>query len=776
MIQQVSHYQIKGLLGQGGMGVVYRADDPRLFGEVAVKILRLTEPDPFLSQEEQRKEALKQQQAWQRFEREAKVVARLQHVAIVPVYDFGRVQVRGLEYPFMVMRLMKGGSLEKRLQQGALPLDEVVRIVERLATGLDKVHGKGIVHRDLKPANILFDEDGWAYLADFGIAKLLDAKTLLSQSTSIHLTQSRAMPGTPAYMSPEQTYTKAHRKVKLDGRSDIYALGAIVYEMLTGKRPYHEAMDLPQIMYAHRYLPVPRLDEFRTDLGAGWQAVIDQAMAKEPDERYATAGALAAALKPLISTSPAPVVTLPTAATHLEAGNRYYQQGNYDAAIAEYSRALLLDVNSSPGYLYRGVVYHIKGQFDKAIPDYNQAIRLNPNDPNSYHYRGLAYYNIGQLSQAIRDYDHALRLKPDYNEAANNRQAAVKALMALIKDEARLKNLPPKQRVATYLALFNNPSLLASLPPTRRAAFGVDLANLGDPRKEIMTVEGMLFCYVPPGAFWMGSNEGRDDNKPLHQLDIPYGYWISRDLISNAQFQQFIDAGGYRTERYWAEAKAAGVWKNGQVKGLLDRDWRSAPYDWGEPFTLPNHPVVGVNWYEALAFTRWLTERLGSQMGLPSEAEWEKAARGGLMIPATPLIRPASALSVPQGLTMMSNPLPQRRYPWGDEVEAAYINSEKAGIGTTSALGVFHKDQSPYGCQEMGGNVYEWTRSLYQSYPYLLDGKREELSAPKSEFRVFRGIGSFYNSTISVGFSLRHWLGPDDEHFWGIRVFRLPNL
>jgi formylglycine-generating enzyme required for sulfatase activity len=297
----------------------------------------------------------------------------------------------------------------------------------------------------------------------------------------------------------------------------------------------------------------------------------------------------------------------------------------------------------------------------------------------------------------------------------------------------------------------------------------------------------------------MGSDhDGRDHEKPQHQLDIPYGYWLSRDLISNAQFQQFIKAGGYQREKYWAEAKAAGVWKmaglwnkSGQVKGDWDEDWRTAPYDHGEPFNLPNHPVVGVMWYEALAFTRWLTERLGSQMGLPSEAEWAKAARGGLLIPATPLIRPASALSAPpprlvltkegtgQGgsLSMINNPLPERRYPWGDDVEAGYINSKEAGIGKTSALGAFPIDKSPYGTQEMGGNVWEWTRSLYQPYPYQLNEKREKLDAPVDKIRVLRGVASFYNSKICVGCSLRSGHDPSYRYYgWGVRVFAPPYL
>ena len=149
----------------------------------------------------------------------------------------------------------------------------------------------------------------------------------------------------------------------------------------------------------------------------------------------------------------------------------------------------------------------------------------------------------------------------------------------------------------------------------------------------------------------------------------------------------------------------------------------------------------------------------------------------GLMIPATPLIRPATALSVPRSLTMTKNPLPQRRYPWGDDIEVGLLNSKEAGIGKTSALGAFPQDKSPYGCQEMAGNVWEWTRSLYQPYPYQLDDKRECLAAPRSEYRALRAVAPFYDSMIAVGCFSRKGFNPDIRHHYrGFRVFSPQSL
>ncbi|MCA9991311.1 MAG: serine/threonine protein kinase, partial [Anaerolineales bacterium] len=148
----MGRYQIIRQLGQGGMGTVYVAYDPRFEREVALKVL----PPGFLQEADFR----------QRFEREAKIIAHLEHNAIVPVYDYGEENAR----PYIVMRLMNGGSLQDRLAQGPLPLEQVITITRRIASALDKAHANNIVHRDLKPANILFDSDGAAYLADFGIA------------------------------------------------------------------------------------------------------------------------------------------------------------------------------------------------------------------------------------------------------------------------------------------------------------------------------------------------------------------------------------------------------------------------------------------------------------------------------------------------------------------------------------------------------------------------------------------------------------------------------
>ncbi|HKZ68919.1 MAG TPA: serine/threonine-protein kinase [Anaerolineales bacterium] len=283
--QHIGRYEVKRELGRGGMATVFVAFDPEFERDVAVKVL----PREFLHDPHFRA----------RFKREAKIIAALEHPAIVPVYDYGEDDGQ----PFIVMRLMPGGSLADRLKQGPLTLPEVARIFTRLAGALDEAHRRGIIHRDLKPGNILLDSQGDPYVSDFGMAKLTQGASSFSGSTIM---------GTPAYMSPEQ----AKGEHDLDGRSDIYALGAILFEMLTGKLPYDA--DSPMgIAVKHITEPVPRILDVKPDLPPGCEDVIRQAMAKDRRDRFPTANALVTTLQTLTapSTHPQPSRPQPEPAT-----------------------------------------------------------------------------------------------------------------------------------------------------------------------------------------------------------------------------------------------------------------------------------------------------------------------------------------------------------------------------------------------------------------------------------------------------------------------------
>ncbi|GIV85920.1 MAG: hypothetical protein KatS3mg052_2927 [Candidatus Roseilinea sp.] len=265
-LRNIGRYQIKAELNCGGMSVVYLAYDPNIGRDVAVKVLPRSLADQVVARA--------------RFVREVRAVAQLDHPAIVPIYDFGEEDGQ----PYIVMRYMPGGSLADLLTYGRLNLADAKRILERVAHALDAAHAQRIIHRDLKPGNILFDNYGEAFLSDFGIVK----KVHEGSAEAPTLTGSVVL-GTPAYMSPEQALGRP-----LDERSDVYSLGAVLYEMLTGAPPYKGPTGISVAM-KHVTEPVPDLRQHRPDLPDACIAVVEKAMAKEPGARFATAGEMATA-------------------------------------------------------------------------------------------------------------------------------------------------------------------------------------------------------------------------------------------------------------------------------------------------------------------------------------------------------------------------------------------------------------------------------------------------------------------------------------------------
>lgn len=264
---KIGRYEIKSELGKGSMAMVYCAHDPYFDRDVALKWMG--------------RETLKDPTFRERFTREARIAASLENAAIVPVYDFGEHE----EIPYLVMRYMAGGSLAIRLKQGRFSPSETLPVMERLTAALDEAHAKGIVHRDIKPANILLDTQSLAYLTDFGIAKML-------VSGATPLTKSGVV-GTPAYMSPEQ----AKGMDKIDHRSDIYSLGLVLFEMLTGKRPYEGTDNAMQYALMHVVGPVPHITDIVPELSPELDQVVLKALAKDASERFSTAGELAQSLK-----------------------------------------------------------------------------------------------------------------------------------------------------------------------------------------------------------------------------------------------------------------------------------------------------------------------------------------------------------------------------------------------------------------------------------------------------------------------------------------------
>jgi tetratricopeptide (TPR) repeat protein len=272
-------YALERELGRGGMATVYLADDVRHHRQVAIKVLH-PELGAVLGAE--------------RFLREIGIAARLSHPHILPLHDSGTLDL-GLGRPvlFYVMPYIAGRSLRERLREELqLPMDEALAIARQVADALEHAHRQGVIHRDIKPENILL-ADGQAVLADFGIARALDV------AAGDRLTETGLAIGTPAYMSPEQSAGSA----RLDGRSDIYALGCVLYEMLGGQPPF--LGPTPQAILArHAMDPVPSLRTLRPTVPRALGQVVTRALAKVPADRYATAGAFVKAIDEATSAAP----------------------------------------------------------------------------------------------------------------------------------------------------------------------------------------------------------------------------------------------------------------------------------------------------------------------------------------------------------------------------------------------------------------------------------------------------------------------------------------
>jgi len=338
-------------------------------------------------------------------------------------------------------------------------------------------------------------------------------------------------------------------------------------------------------------------------------------------------------------------------------------------------------------------------------------------------------------------------------------ELAGRAVLELHRPDSTVRHRQAERLVTTL----SDPDL--HVPGRQIAAAGDILSRLGDPRLEVISVRDLQFCAVPAGPFWMMVADEdtleNDNERSFHSARIPYDYWMSRFLVTNAQYQTFVDSSdGYSIDDWWTTDGLK--WRGG--RNAPDRGvGRTAPDEHGGVLYLPDHPVVMVRWYEAVAFTRWLTSLLhreeilpeGWVVHLPSEAEWEKAARGGLQIPVAPIIAKVKGLQVDYQSGLVMNLNSQRNYPWGDTPDSDKANVRETGVGTTSVVGSFAAGSSPYGILDMSGNVWEWCRTKWRrNFEEQADDNLEE-DVP----RVLRG-GAFGLGLRAARCASRTWHGP----------------
>ena len=284
--QTLGAYLLTEPLGQGGMATVYKAHEAALDRYVAVKILpqSLASNDDFI----------------QRFRREAKAIAQLNHPNIVPIYSYG--EERNIIY--IAMQLVEGGALKHEEGQ-AFAMGDALKLLTPIARALDYAHQRGIIHRDIKPSNILLSREGWPMLADFGLARTAEV--------SQHLTATGVSMGTPRYMSPEQG-----RGMSVDHRTDIYSLGIVLYELVTGEVPFHSDTPMGTII-KHITEPLPIPHQINPNVPEDVESIILKAAAKDPAERYQSAGEMAEAMENTLNALNNPVTAATNSQLRIEA-------------------------------------------------------------------------------------------------------------------------------------------------------------------------------------------------------------------------------------------------------------------------------------------------------------------------------------------------------------------------------------------------------------------------------------------------------------------------
>ena len=270
--QMLKHFRVEGLVGEGGMGLVYRAYDSRLHRPVAVKVL----PQALTSDTERK----------QRFLQEARAAARISHPAVAQVFDAD--EENGVT--FIVMELVEGKTVRQLIENRELDLLGAMDIAIQVADGLAKAHELGIVHRDIKPANVMRTIEGHAKILDFGLAKLLNSSTVPGpqgtqrlNSTQFAPTQPNVVMGTPAYMSPEQI-----RGLPVDARTDIFALGVMLFEMVTGQSPFQRSNSV-EALHAAAFEETPAMNSIRPHIPDQLQRIVSRCLRKQPEERYPNA-------------------------------------------------------------------------------------------------------------------------------------------------------------------------------------------------------------------------------------------------------------------------------------------------------------------------------------------------------------------------------------------------------------------------------------------------------------------------------------------------------
>ncbi len=642
-------YRIDSLLGQGGMGSVYRATHILMDHPCAVKVLHSSMmADP---------------SAIPRFQREARAAARIRHQNAIAVNDFG---ITSDNVVYLVMEFFPGQSLRSLLREnGAFTIERTAKIVERVAAALEAAHQQGIIHRDVKPDNVMLRElpngEDEVKVLDFGIAKMVD-----QQSLNESLTITGTIIGTPHYLSPEQ----CRAATDLDARSDLYSLAVVTHEMLTGSVPFVAATPIAVAMM-HISDPPPPLVGRVPGVTPEAESVIHRAMGKKREERQPTVQEFAREFyEAVFGFSPAR-----EGGTQLIGRTGGFPSGGYPASDGVNTGQTALPGNGTvaigPGSATGQTTLRTP---PGGLPGMGTGSGLGV--PESTPVRSQTIIAGGLSSNT----PSTVLVSPAHSSSTvaqpTSRRGLLIGLGALVLVGGGL--------AAAWAGGLFSPAPVV-VPPTNPHP---------EPTGPPVPPPGMV--YIPGGTFTMGRDGGDIYEAPPHEVTLK-PYFLDKTEVTNKQYAEFVQATGYN----------------------VPEDWTNGTYKVGDA----DLPVVNVEWKDARAYAEWAKKRL------PTEAEWEFAARG----------------------------TDGRLYPWGNDWVPGNAYTKESGLTTLQPVGSSPSGASPFGVLDMAGNVWEWCDQNFAPYP----GSSAE---PKDlTFKIIRG-GSLGDEKNKAMATYRNWVPPERRY------------
>jgi serine/threonine-protein kinase len=700
-------YQLEKRLGQGGMGVVYKARHIFLKTAHAIKIILpdLVGNDPNLVT---------------RFRQEALAAAAIRHQNIIAVTDFG--VVRGT-MPFLVMEFVQGRSLQEIMaEEGAMPPMRAFELIQPICAGIAAAHRQKIVHRDLKPLNVMIQEgipvaEG-AKILDFGLAKIKSGELL----GSFIAAQTTGLMGSPFYMAPEQWSDDPP-----DARADIYSLGVMLFQMLSGEVPF-KGSSIPAIMKKHLTNEVPSLASKGIEVPPQVEAVIRHALEKEPKYRTASADEFIAELRMAMETAsanlkrtgesseidPSRTLVTPPSADHSTMSVKGSSTA-FDPLAGTISAASLLEEDQKSLYAQRELAREAEHR-RKLVDAEEQKQKTGELDREAErkHLEELVAAQTKVLEEKLTQL--ASTMSPKASAAVDPEATHIQHPGMATADNSIPLNaqsysqvdigLVPKKKSALPLILGLVLVLLIGAGVGGYFVLRTQPTTVGPTKPPPPTgpevVNKPELVEVPGGAFQMGRNDSLPTEAPAHSVTVK-SFSMDKHEVTNAEYARFVKEANYPPPAQWGSIAA--------------------------PVGQELLPVSNVSYEDAVAFAEWRSKRDGATYRLPTEEEWEFAARNGDK---------------------------DNLYPWGNSWAPGRAATQEAGVGKEQPVGTYPQGGNSWGVQDLIGNVWEWTSSKASLYP----ASPLKLPEVQKGWMVARG-GSYSSQANKVSATMRDWFAPN---------------